>query len=252
MCGPGYHDHHTGDRGMLKSWKLTATGHGFSPGPPEVATTTPVGGGGFTVVWTAPSDTGSSAVTSYDLRYIQRRRPGPLLMTTGPCWKNVWTSGALSYSLTGLEGDVEYVDTGAGGHRHRQRTLVEGRVRETRDGGAAGAVHQLGLGGQPRAVRRLDRAGWHRRRRHNLVRHPPYRDERRRDGRCQLDGTRPPLDVRPTGVRRHRTGQRHGVRRAGAGCQLGGRRRLVGDGHRHAHSGQRHRQPELGVDGLPG
>ena len=113
-------DHHTGEGGMLKSWKLTAYGHGFSPGPPEVATTTPVGGGGFTVVWTAPSDTGSSAVTSYDLRYIRDDAPD----RSDDQWsllEEIWTSGALSYSLTGLEGDVEYVvqvrainDTGSG------------------------------------------------------------------------------------------------------------------------------------------
>ena len=101
-------DHHAGYRGMLKSWKLTAYGHGFSPGPPEIATTTPSGGGALSVVWTAPTDIGGSTVTSYDLRYIRDDAPD----RSGAHWSvldDVWTSGALTDTLTALEGDLTYV-----------------------------------------------------------------------------------------------------------------------------------------------
>ena len=65
-------DAQTGDRGMLKSWGLTIYGHGSIPAAPVIGTVTP-GGGTLAIEWAEPTDRGETAITSYDLRYIQRR-----------------------------------------------------------------------------------------------------------------------------------------------------------------------------------
>ena len=56
--------------GMLRSWGLTIYGHGSIPGAPDIDAVTP-GGGKLTIEWKAPTDTGETAITSYDLRYIR-------------------------------------------------------------------------------------------------------------------------------------------------------------------------------------
>ena len=58
------------DTGALRSWGLTIYGHGFVPGEPEIDVVTP-GGGTLEIDWKAPTDTGETAITSYDLRYIR-------------------------------------------------------------------------------------------------------------------------------------------------------------------------------------
>ena len=60
------------DSGRLTSWGLTIYGHGSIPGAPDIDNITP-GGGTLEIEWKAPTDTGETAITSYDLRYIQRR-----------------------------------------------------------------------------------------------------------------------------------------------------------------------------------
>ena len=63
-------DAQRGDSGILRSWGLTIYGHGSIPGAPEIGTVTP-GGGTLAIEWAAPTDTGETAITSYDLRYIR-------------------------------------------------------------------------------------------------------------------------------------------------------------------------------------
>ena len=99
-------DAQSGDRGMLRSWGLTIYGHGSIPDAPDIATVT-LGGGTLTIDWKAPTDTGETAITSYDLRYIRDdaadRSDGNWTVVTG-----AGTPSNLSYTITGLEGGVKY------------------------------------------------------------------------------------------------------------------------------------------------
>ena len=95
-------DRISADTGTLKSWSITVYGHGDGPGFPEIDTVT-AGVRSATIEWTAPEITGNSAITSYDLRYREDE--------LDPHWtvvQNIWTSGTLSYTLTGLEGGAKY------------------------------------------------------------------------------------------------------------------------------------------------
>ena len=95
-----------GDSGTLESWGLTIYGHGFVPGAPEIDTVTP-GGGTLAIDWKAPTDTGETAITSYDLRYIRDdvtdRSDDNWSVVTG-----VGTPSNRSYTITGLTGEVKY------------------------------------------------------------------------------------------------------------------------------------------------
>ena len=92
--------------GMLMSWGLTIYGHGFVPGEPEIDGVAP-GGGTLEIDWKAPTDTGETAITSYDLRYIRDDAPdksdGNWSVETG-----VGTPSNRSYTITGLRGGVTY------------------------------------------------------------------------------------------------------------------------------------------------
>ena len=92
--------------GMLRSWGLTLYGHGSVPGAPEIDTVTP-GGGTLAIDWNAPTDTGETAITSYDLRYIRDdatdRSDGNWSVETG-----VGTPSNRSYTIPGLQGGVKY------------------------------------------------------------------------------------------------------------------------------------------------
>ena len=92
------------DVGTLKSWGLTIYGHGYVPGAPEIGTVTP-GGGTLTVEWDDPTDTGATAITSYDLRYI---RDDALDRSAWTLETGVGTLTNRSYTITGLEGGVKY------------------------------------------------------------------------------------------------------------------------------------------------
>ena len=94
------------DAGVLRSWKLTAYGHGFTPFAPEVTSAT-AGSGSVTVGWTAPDETGGSAITSYDMRYIR----SDALDKASSNWSvasSIWSSGALSYQRSGLSAGTYY------------------------------------------------------------------------------------------------------------------------------------------------
>ena len=94
------------DRGALKSWGLTIYGHGFVPGEPEIDIVTP-GGGTLEIDWKAPTDTGETAITSYDLRYIRDdatdKSDDTWTVETG-----VGTPSNRSHTATGLTGGVKY------------------------------------------------------------------------------------------------------------------------------------------------
>ena len=58
-----------GYSGRLKGWSVTVYGHGYIPGQPLI-TNTMTGTDALLVTWDPPVDSGDSALTSYDLRYI--------------------------------------------------------------------------------------------------------------------------------------------------------------------------------------
>ena len=73
---------------------------------PAIDLITP-GDGALAVSWSAPSDTGGSAITSYDLRYIR----SDALDRADDRWTvrdGIWTSGDLQYTLSGLTNGVGY------------------------------------------------------------------------------------------------------------------------------------------------
>ena len=95
-----------GDSGLLKSWGLTIYGHGYIPGAPDIDTVTP-GGGTLEIEWDAPTDTGATAITSYDLRYI----PDDVTDRSDDKWSletGVGTPTNRSHTITGLEGGKKY------------------------------------------------------------------------------------------------------------------------------------------------
>ena len=77
-----------------------------TPSAPTIDSVTP-GDETLTVSWSAPSDTGGSEVTGYDLRYIRSDAPSKADVN----WTErdgVWSSGALHYTLSGLTNGVGY------------------------------------------------------------------------------------------------------------------------------------------------
>ncbi len=94
------------DRGALKSWGLTIYGHGLIPGAPEIDVVTP-GGGTLEIDWKAPTETGETAITSYDLRYIRDnatdKSDDNWSVVTG-----VGTPSNRNHTITGLTGGVKY------------------------------------------------------------------------------------------------------------------------------------------------
>ena len=90
----------------LRSWGLTFYGHGYQPDAPDVDAVTP-GGGTLTIEWKEPSDTGTSDITSYDLRYIREdatdKGDSQWALETG-----VGSLTNRSHTITGLIGGVKY------------------------------------------------------------------------------------------------------------------------------------------------
>ena len=92
----------------LNAWSLTVYGHRESPAAPAIDAVA-AGSESLAVTWTAPADTGTSAITAYDLRTI----PTDAADKSDSEWTvtdDVWTtgSGAFSYVVTALTGDEEY------------------------------------------------------------------------------------------------------------------------------------------------
>ena len=95
-------DRISADTGTLKSWSITVYGHGDGPGFLDIDTVTD-GVRSAAIEWKAPEITGSSSITAYDLRYRKDELDSAWTLV-----ENIWTSGTLSYTLTGLEGGAKY------------------------------------------------------------------------------------------------------------------------------------------------
>ena len=95
-----------GRASTLQSWTLTVYGHGLVPSPPDITSvdgvTDPV-----TVSWDAPEHVGESPVTGYDLRWI-RSDASDKADTSWTVTSDVWSSGALEHTVTGLTEGVDY------------------------------------------------------------------------------------------------------------------------------------------------
>ena len=90
--------------GLLLAFGGVQAGHSV-PHAPTITSIT-AGGGSLTVVWTAPSDTGNTAITAYDVRTIETDAADK----ADANWTvvdNAWTTGDLTYTVTGLAADVE-------------------------------------------------------------------------------------------------------------------------------------------------
>ena len=80
------------------------------PGAPTIATVTAgrnTSGLTLTVTWTAPTNTGGSAITAYDVRYIKTAADE----TNDANWTeedDAWTSGSLTYTIAGLTESTQY------------------------------------------------------------------------------------------------------------------------------------------------
>ena len=79
------------------------------PGAPTIATQIVPGDASLTVAWAAPINTGSSAITAYDLRYIETGAADK----SDANWtvvEDVWAAGSssLQYTLSGLTGGTQY------------------------------------------------------------------------------------------------------------------------------------------------
>ena len=98
-------DYYTGKAGTLKSWSITLYGHGDSPEIPAIDSAT-AGVRSATIAWSAPDDP-NNAITSYDLRYADGGNT-ELAEDDWTIVESIWTSGTLSYTLTGLAADVEH------------------------------------------------------------------------------------------------------------------------------------------------
>ena len=94
---------------MLESWSLTLYGHRSTPAAPLIDSATS-GSGSLTVAWSAPVDSGESAIDAYDLRYIGSAAPDK----ADANWSgvdDVWTStsgGAFEHTISPLTTNVLY------------------------------------------------------------------------------------------------------------------------------------------------
>ncbi|MYF94680.1 MAG: S8 family serine peptidase, partial [Holophagales bacterium] len=94
------------DTAILRSWRLKIYGHRSTPGAPAVPSAT-AGQRELTVFWSAPSLVGASAVTGYDVRSI-RSDAADKADSRWTRARDVWTSGTLSYTVTGLLDGTQY------------------------------------------------------------------------------------------------------------------------------------------------
>ena len=96
-------DHNPGHVGALKSWGLKVYGHSLRPAAPTGVSASQ-SGTSLTINWTAPTETGVTAITGYDLRYIRSD-------ATDGNWtvrSAVATSDSSPFTLSGLDENVQY------------------------------------------------------------------------------------------------------------------------------------------------
>ena len=184
------------------------------------------GGGTLEIEWKAPTDTGETAITSYDLRYIRDdatdRSDDNWSVETG-----VGTPGNRSYTITGLEGGVKYEfqlrahnDSGHGPWSQAEAD------EPTTVAPAAPAITSITRGDRTLAVvwtPPTDTGG-------GVITAYDVRyietieDETVESNWTVRDNAWRSGDLRLYHLQSH---QRHGVRRTGAGRQLRGGRRMV-------------------------
>ena len=107
---------------LLATGGVSAQTAGAAPGLPTNLSATAVGGS-LTVTWSAPTADGGATITSYDLGYIRSDATDK----ADPSWTvldDVWTSGSLSYVVSGLQGEHRVRRAGAGRQQRRGWELV--------------------------------------------------------------------------------------------------------------------------------
>ena len=92
----------------LRSWKLKAYGHRRTPAAPSVRTPATAGDGEATVFWSAPGNTGASAVTAYDIRYINSTSTGKNIDGNWTVIDNAGGALTRGRTITGLTNDTSY------------------------------------------------------------------------------------------------------------------------------------------------
>ena len=90
----------------LRSWSLTIYGHGNSVGQAAI-TSTVAAANSITVNWDEPTDSDVPEITGYDLRYI-RSDATDRSSSNWTTIQDIWSSGTLSYELSGLGAGVGY------------------------------------------------------------------------------------------------------------------------------------------------
>ena len=91
---------------LLATGGVSAQTAGATPGLPTNLSATAVGGS-LTVTWSAPTADGGATITSYDLGYI-RSDAGDKADGYWTVLDGVWTSGSLSYVVSGLQESTGY------------------------------------------------------------------------------------------------------------------------------------------------
>ena len=183
------------------------------------------GGGTLEIDWKAPTDTGETAITSYDLRYIRDatdKSDDNWSVVTG-----VGTPSNRSYTITGLRGGVKYEFQlrahNDSGHGPWSQAEAE---EPTTVAPSAPAITDVTRSDSTLAVvwtAPADTGG-------GVITAYDVRyietSEDETDGR-QLDGAGQRLEKRRPAIHRHQPHKRDGVRRTGAGRQLRGGWSLV-------------------------
>ena len=105
---------------LLATGGVSAQTAGAAPGVPTSLSATAVGGS-LTVTWSAPTDDGGATITSYDLQYGEGDGTD-LANATWTVLDDVWTSGSLSYVVSGLKESTGVRRAGAS----RQQRLEDG------------------------------------------------------------------------------------------------------------------------------
>ena len=95
-------------RGLVRGpWSASTTATlGTTLASPTINSLTP-GDGALVVAWSAPANSGDASITGYDLRYI-RSDESNKADANWTVKAGIWSSGALQYTLGGLDNGVGY------------------------------------------------------------------------------------------------------------------------------------------------
>ena len=136
------------------------------PEKPAISGTTPAAHD-ITVTWTAPSNTGGTAITAYDLRYVTSNTPDK--DTDAAVWtvvEDVWETGggALSYQITGLRDSTSHDihvravnSAGDGPWSDESDMSAVATIDNVREVGQLNSTHLVHIGASQGGGRRDDR-----------------------------------------------------------------------------------------------